>query len=155
MVLNARSITTHAEAATNPARMSVRGGRSGLPAPGTAAPALRTEAEIESIRAAGTILRAALDAAAARCVPGARPRDLDEAARETIESHGAEPLFLHYPEYIRGQGFPAIACVSVNDAVIHGIPGRRVLEPGDLVSIDCGVRLDGWCADSAITVPVA
>ena len=100
------------------------------------------------------ILRSALEAAAAQCVPGARTRDLDEAARVVIEEHDAEPLFLHYPEYVRGQGFPSIACVSVNDAVIHGLPGRQQLEAGDLVSIDCGVRLDGWCADSAITVPV-
>ena len=154
MVMNTRSINAGTNVADDAPVVSVRGARTGLRAPGAAAPALRTESEIESIRAAGTVLRSALDAAAARCVPGARTRDLDEAARIAIENAGAEPLFLHYPEYVRGQGFPAIACVSVNDAVIHGLPGRLRLEEGDLVSIDCGVRLDGWCADAAITVSV-
>jgi methionyl aminopeptidase len=128
--------------------------RSGLPATGPAAPALRTASEIDSIRAAGAVVRAALDAAAARCLPGVRTSELDDVAREVIESANAEPLFLHYPEYIRGQGFPATICVSVNDAVIHGIPGRECLAEGDLVTLDCGVRLDGWCADAAITVAV-
>lgn len=154
MVMTTRSFTTSTNDADTAAGVSVRGARTGLRAPGAAAPALRTESEIESIRAAGTVLRGALEAAAAQCVAGARTRDLDEAARATIEDAGAEPLFLHYPEYVRGQGFPAIACISVNDAVIHGVPGQQALEDGDLVSIDCGVRLDGWCADAAITVSV-
>jgi methionyl aminopeptidase len=154
MVMTTRSSTANTSAANTAAGVSVRGARTGLRAPGAAAPALRTESEIESIRAAGMVLRRALDAAAAQCVSGARTRDLDEAARATIETAGAEPLFLHYPEYIRGQGFPANACISVNDAVIHGVPGQQELHDGDLVSIDCGVRLDGWCADAAITVSV-
>lgn len=154
MVLNTRTITASLDPAPAADGVSVRGARTGLRAPGAAAPALRTEAEIERIRAAGTILHAALRAATDRCVAGARTRDLDEAARIVIEDAGAEALFLHYPEYVRGQGFPAIACVSVNDEVIHGLPGRRELHDGDLVTIDCGVRLDGWCADAAVTVGV-
>lgn len=148
MVLNARIIPrtkSHVDGV-------VRSGRTRLRAHGAAAPALRTGVEIEAIRAAGVVVRAALDAAAEACVPGARTHDLDEAARAVIEEHGAEPLFLYYPEYVRGQGFPCIACVSVNEQIIHGVPGRRQLLDGDLVTIDCGARLDGWCADAAITV---
>jgi len=151
MVMNTRSITEDLHAA-DAAEAVVRSPRTGLRAHGPAAPALRTPGEIESIRAAGDVVRTALEAAAAACVPGAPTRDLEEAARSAIEDGGAEALFLHYPDYVRGQGFPAVCCVSVNDAIIHGLPGRQRLEDGDLVSIDCGARLDGWCADAAITV---
>ena len=84
MVLNARTLSASTDTAINAGEVSVRGARTGLPAPGAAAPALRTEAEIESIRAAGMILRSALEAAAAQCVPGARTRDLDAAALGVI-----------------------------------------------------------------------
>ena len=69
---------------------------------------------------------------------------------------GAEPLFVgQSPDEAKaGQPFPAVACVSVDEEAIHGIPGDRRLEGGEIVSIDCGARLDGWCADAAITVPV-
>lgn len=148
MVLNTRIIPGTENATDSVARSD----HARVRARSVVAPALRTSAEIEAIRAAGSVVRAALDAAAAACVPGARTRDLDEAARVVIEDRDAEPLFLYYPEYVRGQGFPGIACTSVNEQVIHGVPGRRVLHEGDLVSIDCGARLDGWCADAAITV---
>ncbi|MCH2144469.1 MAG: type I methionyl aminopeptidase [Phycisphaerales bacterium] len=154
MVSITQAIPTPNETASNAVSGSVHSSRSGLPANGPAVPALRTADEIESIRAAGSVVRAALEAVAERCVAGVRTSELDDVARAVIESANAEPLFLHYPEYVRGQGFPAVSCISVNDAVIHGVPDRTLLQDGDLVSIDCGVRLDGWCADAAITVAV-
>jgi methionyl aminopeptidase len=122
---------------------------------------LRSASEIEAIRAAGDIVARALDAARSACIVGATSRDIDRAARGVIDAAGAEPLFLGY----RGSStrsaaeggrtpFPASTCVSVNEQLVHGVPSSRVLGAGDLVSIDCGVRLDGWCADAAITVPV-
>jgi len=122
---------------------------------------LRSASEIEAIRRAGEIVADALDAARRACVVGATSRDIDRAAHRVIEESGAEPLFLGY----RGSSartstdgartpFPAATCVSINEQLVHGVPSSRVVGAGDLVSIDCGVRLDGWCADAAITVPV-
>jgi len=108
---------------------------------------LRTQTEIDAIRAAGRIAQQALAAAAAQCVTGATTSDLADAAAECIDRLGGEALFLT-------RGFPACACVSVNEEVVHGVPGSRRLLDGDLVTIDCGVRLDGWCADSAVTCGV-
>jgi methionyl aminopeptidase len=106
------------------------------------------------MREAGHVVRAALDAAVACCVPGALTADVDRAATQVIAAAGAEALFLNYPTYVPGEGFPAATCVSVNEEIVHGVPGRRVLRAGDVVSIDCGARLHEWCADAAITVPV-
>lgn len=116
--------------------------------------ALRSPAEIESIRSAGALAAAALDAARAACVAGATTHEIDAAVRVTIEAGGGEPLFLGY----RGSGarppFPASSCISVNDQLVHAVPGERVVRDGDLVAIDVGVRLHGWCADTATTVAV-
>jgi methionyl aminopeptidase len=136
---------------------------SGAPSPTVAKPTLRgrepfitlkTMDEIAMIRAAGDVVAAALAAAKAVCTPGASTMDLDEAAAQVIANAGATSLFLNYPSYRVGHGFPARTCVSVNDVVVHGIPGDRLLRDGDVVTVDCGVRLNGWCADSAITVGV-
>jgi len=106
------------------------------------------------MRRAGRVVHAALRSASAFCVAGARTRELDAAAAEVIRSAGATALFLNYPSFLAGEGFPGHICVSVNEEVVHGVPGSRVLCDGDLVTIDCGVMLDGWCADAAVTVPV-
>ena len=74
--------------------------------------------------------------------------ELDEIAEAVIRGAGATPSFLGY------HGYPASICVSVNSEVVHGIPGARVLEDGDLVSIDCGAIVDGWHGDAALSVPV-
>jgi methionyl aminopeptidase len=113
---------------------------------------LRTDLEIEGIREAGQVVHAALQAARAACVPGATTADVNHAASCVILNSGADPLFLDQTS--DAGEFPAETCVSVEDEVVHGVPGSRVLRSGEIVSIDCGVRLDGWCADSAITVPV-
>ncbi len=74
--------------------------------------------------------------------------ELDAVAEDAIRTAGATPSFLGY------QGFPGSICASVNDEVVHGIPGARELREGDLVSLDCGAIVDGWHGDAAITVPV-
>ncbi len=79
--------------------------------------------------------------------PGVRTRELDDAARSFIEAAGAKPAFLGY------QGYPASLCVSVNEEVIHGIPGERLIREGDIVGLDCGIDLGGFFSDAAVTVP--
>lgn len=106
------------------------------------------------MRAAGLVVRRALDAARAACVPGATTAAIDRAALDVIAAAGADALFLGYPSADGGMPFPAATCISVNDEIVHGIPGQRRVTDGDLVSIDCGVRLNGWCGDAAVTVPV-
>lgn len=106
------------------------------------------------MRMAGRVVQQALAAASRACVIGATTAQVDAAAAAAIEASGGESLFLNYPTYTAGEGFPACTCISVNETIVHGIPGSRRIADGDLVSVDCGVRLEGWCADAAITVPV-
>ncbi len=108
--------------------------------------ALRTAEEIDAIRNAARVVEAALGASFDACLPGHPTSEIDHAARAAIEQAGAESLFLGYRQG-SSPPFPAVACVSVNDEVVHGVPGDRVLREGDLVSIDIGARVDGWCAD--------
>jgi methionyl aminopeptidase len=93
------------------------------------------------------ILGQCLDHLASLVRPGATTLDLDRAADSFIREHGCVPGFLGYYDY------PKSLCVSVNDEVVHGIPGPRELRDGDLVSLDCGLILDGWWADSGLSVP--
>jgi len=94
---------------------------------------------------AGLVVESALAAAKQAAVAGATTLDVDAAAAKAIADAGATSNFLGY------YGFPASACVSVNDEVVHGIPGTRVIEDGDVVSVDCGAIINGWHGDSAIT----
>ncbi|WP_454049674.1 type I methionyl aminopeptidase [Cellulomonas sp. Marseille-Q8402] len=107
---------------------------------------LKTTEQVLLMRQAGLVVADALAAARAAAVPGATTADLDEVAAKVIADAGAQPSFLGYHDY------PATICVSVNDEVVHGIPSGRVLEPGDVVSIDCGAIVGGWHGDSACTV---
>jgi len=107
-----------------------------------------TDAEIASMRKGGKILRGSLDLASSLVRPGITTGELDRKAEEYIRDHGALPGFKGY------QGFPATLCTSVNDVCVHGIPGDRVLKEGDILSIDCGVILDGLYTDACITVAV-
>jgi methionyl aminopeptidase len=109
---------------------------------------LKSAREIEIMRRAGRIVAEVLDLMRQEVRPGVTTSGLDRMAREVIESHGATPSFLGH------QGFPASICASVNEEVVHGIPGPRVLSEGDLFSIDIGAYLDGYHADSALTLPV-
>ncbi|MBB5841840.1 methionyl aminopeptidase [Conyzicola lurida] len=96
----------------------------------------------------GLITAAALDAVRAAIVPGVTTLELDAIAERVIRDAGAEPNFMLVP------GYRHTICASVNEEVVHGIPGGRVIQPGDIVSIDCGAQLDGWNGDSAFTVVV-
>ena len=100
------------------------------------------------MRRAGLVVAEALQATAAAVRAGVTTTELDGVAAEVIRTSGATSSFLGY------QGFPAVTCISVNEEVVHGIPGSRVLETGDSVSIDCGAIVDGWHGDSAVTVQV-
>ena len=108
----------------------------------------KSEAEIGRIAAAGVILAECLDMLAAAVAPGITTGELDRLAEEFIRGHGGTPTFLGY------RGYPGSICASPNDMVVHGIPGGYTVADGDLLSLDVGVTLDGYVADSALTVPV-
>ena len=108
---------------------------------------LKSSREIQLMRQAGKITAAARALAGAMVAPGVTTREIDRAVHRFIKSHGAEPSFLGY------NGFPASVCISVNDEVIHGIPGSRVLREGDIVSVDVGAYKDGYHGDCAATYP--
>jgi methionyl aminopeptidase len=87
--------------------------------------------------------------------PGATTGAIDAAVRQYFEKLDAEPLFLDYPNSTAGRpSFPGVTCTSINEEVVHGIPGDRELEEGDVISVDTGCRIRGWCGDSAVTLPV-
>ncbi len=109
---------------------------------------LKSKEDIVAMRAAGEILRRALDKAGEAVRPGVSTRDLDVIIRDSIVADGARPAFKGY------HGFPGNACISVNSEVVHGIPGDNILAEGDLVSIDVGVEKNGFHADSCETFPV-
>jgi methionyl aminopeptidase len=104
--------------------------------------------EIEKMARAGEILVAALNDLQERVAPGVSTEQLDQAAERFIRSRGGVPTFKGY------RGFPGSICASPNEMVVHGIPGPRRLQDGDIISIDVGVTLDGWVADAARTLPV-
>ena len=106
---------------------------------------IKSKHELKIMQKAGQISKAALLAAGDLVAPGVTTRQLDEAARRVIEKAGAKPAFLGY------DGFPATICCSINDEVIHGIPGDRVIQEGDIVSIDTGAIYEGYYGDNAAT----
>jgi methionyl aminopeptidase len=109
---------------------------------------VKTPAQVELMRAAGLVVARALERVTAAVAPGVTTGELDALAEESIRGEGAVPSFLGY------HGFPASICASAGAEVVHGIPGPRVLQDGELLSIDCGAVLDGWHGDAAVTVPV-
>jgi methionyl aminopeptidase len=109
----------------------------------------KSQSEIDKMRRSGRIVRQVLEAAKALVAPGVSTMDLERVAERKIRDLGAKPAFKGYYDY------PCVLCTSVNDEIVHGIPSeRRVLKAGDIVSLDCGVVLDGYYGDAAITVPV-
>ena len=108
---------------------------------------VKSEREIELMRRAGKITAAARALAGEMVKPGVTTREIDKAVFHFIRSQGAEPSFLNY------NGYPASVCVSVNDEIIHGIPGPRVLKEGDIVSVDVGAYIGGFHGDCAATYP--
>ena len=108
---------------------------------------LKSPREIELMRRAGRLTAQARALAGSMVRPGVTTLEIDTAVRKFIERHGAKPSFLGY------SGFPGSACISVNEQVIHGIPGHRKLKEGDIVSVDVGAYLDGFHGDCAGTYP--
>jgi methionyl aminopeptidase len=108
----------------------------------------KTPQQIGHMRRAGRIVAEMHEECARAAKAGATTADLDRAARDVLARRHARSNFLGY------HGFPAVACISPNEVIVHGIPDDRRLEEGDIVSIDCGAIVEGWHADAAITVPV-
>jgi methionyl aminopeptidase len=109
----------------------------------------KSPAEIEKMRRSGHIVREVLDALREMVKPGITTMDLERVAEKMIRDSGSKPAFKGYYDY------PCVLCTSVNQEIVHGIPSeKRVLKDGDIVSIDCGVVLDGYYGDAAVTVPV-
>ena len=109
---------------------------------------IKTPEQIAKMREAGLVVGQTLQLLRKAVEPGVTTRDLDAISAEHIASCGAQPSFQGY------HGFPATICTSVNDQVVHGIPGDLTLREGDVISIDCGAIVDGWHGDAALTVPV-
>jgi len=109
---------------------------------------IKSPAQFERMRAAGLVVADTLQLLRESVSPGMTTQDLDDIARTSISGAGAEPSFLGY------HGFPAVVCVSVNEEVVHGIPGHRMIHEGDVVSIDCGAIVDGWHGDAAFSMVV-
>ena len=110
---------------------------------------VKNDSELQKMREAGKVTAAVLKQMTELVKPGISTWELDAAAEKTIRSFGATPLFLGY------YGFPGSICASVNEEVVHGIPKKdRILKSGDIISIDTGARLDGFCSDAAITLGV-
>jgi methionyl aminopeptidase len=103
------------------------------------------------MREAGKIVAEALRLCKAMAKPGVRTLDIDRGVEALFARYGALPLFKGYPGRVP---FPAVTCISVNEQVVHGIPGPRALREGDLLKIDTACKLNGWCADAAVTIPV-
>ncbi|HVP12537.1 MAG TPA: type I methionyl aminopeptidase [Phycisphaerae bacterium] len=115
---------------------------------------LKSAREIELMRAAGRVVHQVLEEMRRMVRPGLKTADLGKVAEEIIAASGSEALFKGVRSPAAKFPFPAAICVSVNDEVVHGIPGERVLKEGDIVSVDCGVRRKGYCGDAATTIPV-
>jgi methionyl aminopeptidase len=109
---------------------------------------IKSPAEIDLMRQSGKILAAILDRLRSEVKPGIKTRQLDAIMVDESKKRGVKPSFKNY------QGFPANLCVSVNDEIVHGFPGERIIKEGDIVSLDAGVIFKGFHSDSAITVGV-
>jgi len=112
---------------------------------------LRSMREVKRMRRPGFAVWKAHQIAAKLVRPGVETGEIDAAVENYFTEIGAVPLFKGFPGEVP---FPAVTCISINEEVVHGIPGKRVLQEGDIVSIDTGCKLDGWCGDAAVTHPV-
>src|SRR4030042_5466940 len=108
---------------------------------------IKSPQEIAALREAGRINARALDAVRQVIRPGVTTAELDAAAENVIRKHGATPTFKGYPG---PYPYPASICVSINEKLVHGIPGKRKLQSGDIISIDCGSTFEGFVGDSAL-----
>jgi methionyl aminopeptidase len=115
---------------------------------------LKTAAEIEQMRAAGRVVAAVLTAVKKEASAGVSLRELDQVARGVLGSAGAVSLFEGYQPGFASSPFSGVICTSVNDAVLHGLPSDAQLADGDLLNVDCGASINGWCADAATSFVV-
>jgi methionyl aminopeptidase len=118
------------------------------------APEYKSLREIGLMREAGKLVARALRICREMARPGARTADINQAVENLFASHGAAPLFKGYAPGGINSPFPAVTCLSLNEQVVHGIPGPRILRDGDLLKVDTACRLNGWCADAAVTLPI-
>ncbi|MFA6431204.1 MAG: type I methionyl aminopeptidase [Candidatus Margulisiibacteriota bacterium] len=109
---------------------------------------IKSSEEIDKLRIAGKITANVLEQVSKEAVEGITTAELDKFADKLVRGYGAEPVFVGY------RGYRHATCISINHEVVHGIPGEKVLCDGDIVSIDIGVKINGYCGDSAVTVPV-
>lgn len=115
---------------------------------------LRNRSELDRMREAGRVVARTLRRVADAAEPGIGLAELDAIAAACIREHGARSSFLGYHPRFAPTPYPAVLCLSVNDVVVHGIPGERRLKTGDILSIDCGAEVGGYHGDAALTVPV-
>ena len=115
---------------------------------------LKTSGEVDAMREAGRVVARCLDAVRAAATVGTSLKELDGVAHDVMNEAGAVPGFLDYHPHFAPCPFPGVICASVNDAVVHAIPGPHRLAEGDLLSVDIGAFLDGWCGDAAISLVV-
>lgn len=109
---------------------------------------IKSDQEVQSLKISGRLAAQLLNFICAEVKPGISTAELDQCAARWIKEHDAKPAFLNY------RGFPANICISINDEVVHGIPGPRKIKNGDIVSIDVGLFYNGWCGDTARTIPI-
>lgn len=114
----------------------------------------KSQAELEKMRHAGSIVAQALDATTAAVRPGVTTAELDRIAEAVIRGAGAKPSFKGYAQAEGQPPYPASICASINEEIVHGIPSKRVLNAGDIISIDVGAQWEGYHGDAALTVPV-
>ncbi len=114
-------------------------------------PELKSAREVGLMREAGKLVARALKICRDMAKPGVKTIDIDQAVEAFYRDHDATPLFKGYPGKVP---FPSVTCLSVNEEVVHGIPKNRVLREGDLLKVDTACRLNGWCADRAIPIPI-
>lgn len=115
---------------------------------------IKSDAEVDLMREAGLVVGRTLEALRAAAAPGVTTGELDELAESCIRDAGAVPSFKGYQPHPAVPPFPGSICASVNEEIVHGIPGPRALREGDVISIDCGAILDGWHGDAATTIAI-
>ena len=130
------------------ARQKKRKTASNSPSDYTGGITIKSRREMEAMARAGAIVGSTLALLKRTAEPGMTTGDLNKLAEDNIRSQGAVPAFLGY------QGFPATICASVNEEIVHGIPGKRVLKSGDVVKVDVGATIDGFIGDAAVSIPV-
>src|SRR5882757_1655041 len=115
---------------------------------------LKTRREIEMMRRAGQVACEILAKMRQASVVGVSTQQLDDLAKDELDKVGGIGLSKNYPTYKDGEGFPGHTCISVNEQVVHGIPGKRTLKSGDVVTLDLAMSLNGYCCDTATTIGV-